>query len=136
MLISRGVIEHVPLQGHGKFIQECFRILKPGGLGYLTSSPWFAPWAGHQLAPFHIFPVKIACFLTNIFFGKDYRYNSYAEAGLYYLSFRGFKKMLIDCGFKIVHVEDPISRLNFLTRIPILREMLVQHMAFVVKKPY
>ena len=67
-VISRGVIEHVPIDQHEKFISECFRIMKPNGIGYLTSSPWYAPWAGHQLAPFHIFPIKIAYLLTNLFF--------------------------------------------------------------------
>lgn len=133
-VISRGVIEHVPIEYHKKFLQECFRVMKPNGFGYLTSSPWYAPWAGHQLAPFHIFPIKTACFLTNLFFGKKYNYSSYADADLYYLSYRGFKKMCTDVGFEIIYREDPITRLNFLTCIPLLREVLVQHMAFVVRK--
>jgi ubiquinone/menaquinone biosynthesis C-methylase UbiE len=135
IVVTRGVIEHVPVERHTNFINECFRVLKPGGIGYLTSSSWFAPWAGHQLAPFHLFPIRIACFLANFFYRKHYSYNSYAEAGLYYLSFRKFKAMLLDSGFKIQHVEDPVTRLDFLAKIPLLREVLVQHMAFVVKKP-
>lgn len=71
-VISCGVIEHVPIDQHEKFISECFRVMKPNGIGYLTSSPWYAPWARHQLSSFHIFPIKIAYLLTNLFFKKQY----------------------------------------------------------------
>lgn len=135
VVLSRGVIEHCPRTGHRKFVQECFRVLKPGGMGYLTSSPWFAPWAGHQLAPFHYLPIKTACLLANLVYGTKYHYNSYAEADLYYLSFDGFRKMLREAGFEVKYVEDPLTRLDFLARIPIFRELLIQHMAFVVQRP-
>jgi ubiquinone/menaquinone biosynthesis C-methylase UbiE len=134
-VISRGVIEHVPIGDHQKFINECYRVLKPGGIAYISSSPWLAPWAGHQLAPFHIFPIRIACFLTNFFFRKKYAYTSYAEADLYYLSFRGFKKMCEKAGFVIEYREDPVTKIDFLNYIPLVREVFVQHMAFLMRKP-
>lgn len=48
---SSNVLEHVrrPLV----MAEEMVRVTKPGGIVYLSFTPWFSPWGGHETAPWH-----------------------------------------------------------------------------------
>lgn len=45
------VLEHTP--DPNSIIDELARVLRPGGWGYLSWTPWYSPWGGHAIAPFH-----------------------------------------------------------------------------------
>ena len=48
---SSNVLEHVrrPLT----MADEMVRVTKPGGIIYLSFTPWLSPWGGHETAPWH-----------------------------------------------------------------------------------
>lgn len=49
---SSNVLEHVP--NWPAMLSEMLRILEPRtGLGYLTFTPWYSPWGGHETSPWH-----------------------------------------------------------------------------------
>lgn len=132
--LFRGVLEHIPPEGQQHSLNEIYRVLKKGGTGYFVIPPWYNPHAGHALKPFHILPFPMAKFLRELIFRKKILANSYDEERLYRITFSGMQKMLDKAGFSTVATLDTHFRLHFLTRIPLLREILVPAVAFVVRK--
>ncbi len=50
---SSNVLEHVadPVA----MLDEMVRVTKPGGTVFVSFTPWFSPWGGHETAPWHFF---------------------------------------------------------------------------------
>ncbi|MGL5849216.1 MAG: class I SAM-dependent methyltransferase [Phycicoccus sp.] len=48
---SSNVLEHVadPV----RMAEEMLRVTRPGGLVFLSWTPWFSPWGGHETSPWH-----------------------------------------------------------------------------------
>lgn len=49
--LSSNVLEHVPEPE--VMADELLRITRPGGLVYLSWTPWLSPWGGHETSPWH-----------------------------------------------------------------------------------
>ena len=45
------VLEHV--RRPWDLTAEMVRILRPGGVGYMSFTPWLSPWGGHETSPWH-----------------------------------------------------------------------------------
>jgi hypothetical protein len=60
---------------------------------------------------------------------------SYAELGLFPITFRGISHMIARSGFRVVTTKDIHFRLHFMTRIPIVKEVAVASVGIIVKKP-
>jgi SAM-dependent methyltransferase len=50
---SSNVVEH--LARPWRMADEMVRVTKPGGWVFLSFTPWFSPWGGHETAPWHFF---------------------------------------------------------------------------------
>lgn len=48
---SSNVLEHVPRPW--QMADEMVRVTAPGGTVFLSFTPWFSPWGGHETAPWH-----------------------------------------------------------------------------------
>ncbi len=134
LVLCRGVFEHIRSGWQQKALDEMYRVLKPGGLCYITVPPWYNPWAGHGLKPFHYFPFKVAKRLAEAAYGKRIEATSWEEKKLFPVTFRGMRKMISNSGFKTVDTIDTHFRMHFLTKIPILREVAVPAVAFILRK--
>ncbi|KKP75956.1 MAG: hypothetical protein UR73_C0031G0004 [candidate division WS6 bacterium GW2011_GWF1_35_23] len=134
IVLCRGVMEHIPFDLQQPSVDEIYRVTKKGGYCYFVIPPWYNPHAGHGLKPFHIFPFKVAKFLRNCIFRSNIRENSLAEMSYYPVTFRKMKKMIERGGYKIIGTQDIHFRLHFMTRIPILNEILVPAVAFIGRK--
>jgi ubiquinone/menaquinone biosynthesis C-methylase UbiE len=130
-----GVIEHLPPDAKVQALAEMRRVLKPGGLCYILTQPWWNPNAGHHLKPFHVLPFSWAKRLRRLFFGTGVRGNSYAEEELHPVTYRSMLRMIRDSGLRYERGLDVHLKLHFMTRIPLLREILVPAVGFVCTKP-
>ncbi len=48
---SSNVLEHVP-HPH-RMLDEMVRVTRPGGTVFVSFTPWWSPWGGHETAPWH-----------------------------------------------------------------------------------
>lgn len=48
---SSNVLEHVPHPW--TMLAEMSRVTKPGGTIFVSFTPWYSPWGGHETAPWH-----------------------------------------------------------------------------------
>ena len=48
---SSNVLEHV--DDPWLMLSEMVRVTRPGGIVFMSYTPWFSPWGGHETAPWH-----------------------------------------------------------------------------------
>lgn len=48
---SSNVLEHVA--DPRKMLDEMVRVTRPGGTVFLSFTPWYSPWGGHETSPWH-----------------------------------------------------------------------------------
>jgi SAM-dependent methyltransferase len=48
---SSNVLEHVP--DPWRMADEMLRVVRPGGVVFISYTVWFGPWGGHETAPWH-----------------------------------------------------------------------------------
>lgn len=48
---SSNVLEHVP--DPRRMAEEMLRVTRPGGIVFLSWTPWLSPWGGHETSPWH-----------------------------------------------------------------------------------
>lgn len=48
---SSNVLEHVPHPV--RMAEEMLRVVRPGGVVFLSWTPWLSPWGGHETSPWH-----------------------------------------------------------------------------------
>lgn len=53
VVISSNVMEHVPRPG--VVAREMVRVVRPGGLVFISYTAWASPWGGHETSPWHAF---------------------------------------------------------------------------------
>jgi len=133
-VICRGVLEHIPPEKQQQSVNELYRTTKKGGVCYILIPPWYNPHAGHDLKPFHIFPFKVAKFLRQLIFRDKINVNSFEEMRLYPITFKRMSNMISTSGFRVLATKDTHFRLHFLTKIPIIREIAVPAIAFILRK--
>lgn len=137
LVILRGVLEHIPPEKQQNSLNELYRVTKIEGICYIVIPPWYNPHAGHQLRPFHVFPFKIARFLKKPFLkrgGRVGKVDSYDELGLYRITVRKMLQMISLSNFNVVALKDTHLRLHFLTKIPLIRELVIPAMTFILQK--
>ena len=134
VVICRGVLEHIPTSRLPQAIKEMCRINKPGGICYIVIPPWYTPHAGHQLKPFHLLPFRYAKRLRELFFREKIEQHSFEEMNLYKITVRGMLNLLECTPYKIIKMQDVHFRIHFLTKIPLLRELIIPAVAFILEK--
>ena len=131
-IFSCSLIEHIKLPEN--MLVESRRVLKPKGFLYLSFPPFYSPFGGHNVKPFHFLGERIAIKITNFLKNKNYvNYETFwGDFGLHRRTIKGVKKLLLNYGFEIKYIWTRFSLLNT-TKIPFLNEFLTWHVCFLCK---
>jgi len=145
LVVCASLIEHVPVPMD--LIHEMLRVLRVGGIAYLSFPPFYTPIGGHQFSPFHLLGERMALRIVHL----RGLYRSHRWLQEHYPTFPpSFSKMFGDWGLyplTIAQVEKllrafPVQVIERSTRwlpvdfsgIPILREFLTWHVQFLLRK--
>ena len=133
VVLLRGVLQHIPTRKKLKSLQEMHRVLKKGGIGYIMIPPWWSPLSGQELKPFQYFGFGLAKHFSNTIMGRKISAKNLAELGLWPMTFRSTWKYIQWANFKILKTTDILGRMHFLTRVPIVNELLPS-VGFIIEK--
>jgi len=137
-VFCREVLEHVnPHECLQRCVNEMYRVTKKGALCYISIPPWHNPFAGHACMPFHYFPYRIAkrlafFFYKNPILPRDSQ--SWEEYGVFHITFKKMRHIISNSGFQVLATKDHHFRLDFMTRIPLVREVAVPVVVFILRK--
>jgi SAM-dependent methyltransferase len=130
LVFCASLLEHVP---HPRLLlKEIKRVLRPGGLAYISFPPFYSPAGGHQFKPYHLLGERLAIRLSG--FKSEGYATCFGDWGLYPLSIRQAHRMLGEVGWHIKNMSTRFFPLN-VARIPLVGEFLTWHVQFVVCKP-
>jgi len=114
-IFCASLIEHVP-HPH-LLLEEIKRVLRPGGLAYVSFPPFYSPVGGHQFKPYHLLGERLAIRLSG--FDCERFATCFGAWGLYRLTIRQVRRMLKETGLQIKNMTTRFSPLN-VARIPLL----------------
>lgn len=145
MVICASLIEHVPAPVN--LIREIQRVLRMGGIAYLSFPPFYSPVGGHQFSPFHLFGERIALWIARrrgLYRGQPWLQERYPEApasfsrafgawGLYPLTIARVEKILHSFPLRVIEKSTRWLPVDF-SGLPVLGEFLTWHVQFLLGK--
>jgi 2-polyprenyl-3-methyl-5-hydroxy-6-metoxy-1,4-benzoquinol methylase len=146
VVFCASLIEHVadPL----RLVQEIERLLKPGGVAYVSFPPYYSIKGGHEYSPFHYLGQKAAlrivrhkqgmpAWVDQLYHATDQVTsfsNLYRGWGLYIMTIGKFRRLLRQTGFILMDISTRYLPASFI-RWPVVGEFLTWHAQFLLKKP-
>lgn len=127
------VLEHVP--DPWGLLEETIRILRPGGLLYLSFTNWYSPWGGHETSPWHYLGGERAALRYQRRCGQPPK-NRYG-VNLFPVHIREVWQWLSD--HPQVAIAEAVPRYypswcRFVLHIPAVREVATWNPAFVLRR--
>ncbi|MFK8066883.1 MAG: class I SAM-dependent methyltransferase [Gammaproteobacteria bacterium] len=125
------------------FILKLMRsTLKPDGRLLITfGPPWYAPFGSHMQyfckVPWInlVFSEKTIMSVRSLYRNDGAEYYKDIKSGLNQMSLKKFETLAKECDLHIEHAHyTGVKNLNFLTRIPYLRELFTNQVSVIVKK--
>lgn len=139
------LIEHVAQPA--QLLAEIERVLKPGGVCYLSFPPYYSPRGGHEFAPFHYLGERVALRLVQRRQRHDWerrlydvsaRPQSFADLfhgwGLYKMTIAKFQRLLKDTHLRCRDLSTRYFPISFI-RVPLIGEVLTWHAQCLLVKP-
>ena len=130
---SSNVIEH--LREPWRMAEEMVRVTRPGGLIYLSFTPWYSPWGGHETAPWHYLGGDRARRRYLRTRGREPK-NAYGQT-LFAHRVSDALRWAADCADAEVVTALPRYHPRWawwLTRVPAVREVALWNLALVMRK--
>lgn len=87
------------------------------------------------MKPFHVLPFRVAKFFAEKTKGIRIEANDLSGLGLYPITFSKLKRLMKSSGFELVRIGDAVLRMDWLTKIPLANEVLVQHVYVLGRRP-
>lgn len=133
VVYSSNVLEHV--SEPWTVAEEMLRVLRPGGLAFISYTVWFGPWGGHETAPWHFLGGHRARRRYRRKHGVEPK-NRFGES-LFAVTVRDGMRWAAEQ--HPLEVVDLTARYNprwahVLLHVPLVREVLTWNLAIVVRK--
>jgi len=124
-------------------LRDMMSALRPGGHMLITfGPPWFSPWGSHMhffcRMPWVniLFREKTVMTVRSRYRQDGARRYEDVESGLNKMSVRKFERIVRACHLEVVQQRyGAFKRLNFLTRIPLIRELCTIRVTVVLRRP-
>ena len=139
-ILTKDSMEHFPDPAH--VLKECRRILRPGGLIFITFGPlWLSPYGAHvwYFTPIPwvhlLFSERTIMSVRSRFRNDGAKRYEEVEGGLNRMTLRKFYRVIKDAGLQIERIDlYPVKKLVPLTYIPGLREFFTNKVVCVLQK--
>ena len=141
IVITQNAMEHFPEPD--AIVREMSTLLRPGGKILLTfGPPWFAPYGSHmqffcRVPWLNLLFTERTVMRVRATYRNDgaERYES-VESGLNRMSIRKFERIMAQSGLRMRRAKYTcVKQLNGLSRIPLLRELVINHVTAVLERP-
>lgn len=144
VVFCASLIEHV--RRPDWLLREVRRVLRSGGICYLSFPPFYSPRGGHEFSPFHYLGEKVALKLVH----RDHNVpdwlheyydiqpsarsfvESYRGWGLYRVTISQVRRWVRQTGFTVRHFGTRYLPVNLAT-VPILGEVLAWHIHMILE---
>jgi arabinofuranan 3-O-arabinosyltransferase len=118
-----------------RMADELVRVTKPGGVVFLSFTPWFGPWGGHETAPWHYLGGRRA----SRRFERRNRRPPKNDFGTTLFAYRVATALRWARGRADVDVVAAFPRYHpkwawWVVRVPVLREVLTWNLALVLRR--
>lgn len=134
LVLLRGVLQHIPTNLKLKSLYEMRRVLKNGGIAYIMIPPWWSPLSGQNIKPFQYFGFPLAKHFSNTIMRRKIKAKNLAELGLWPMTIRSTLHYIKSADFRVLKSYDILFRMHLLTKIPVLGEVLLPSVGFILKK--
>jgi SAM-dependent methyltransferase len=140
LIISQNSMEH--FSDPEGIIRLMKSLLNQDGKIFITfGPPWFAPYGSHMKF-FTNIPWVNVLFSENTVMRVRARYRDDGarryedvEFGLNKMSLNKFEKLITQCGMRITHRKyEAVKKINFLSHIPGIRELMTNHVTCLLEK--
>jgi len=145
LVFCASLIEHVP--DGSVLLREAWRVVRPGGYGYVSFPPFYSPRGGHQFAPFHLLGERVATWLylrtragktpawqRGIVAEGDSYSRAYHGFGLHRVTIAAVRRWVARVGWEAVSLSTRFSPVNT-AKWPVVGEFLTWHAEFLLRKP-
>lgn len=130
---SSNVLEHVP--DPAGLIAEMIRVIKPGGLIYLSFTNWYSPWGGHEMSPWHLLGANFAAHRYLRKYGRPPKHT--VGQNLY--------RVHVGPTLRLIRARDDVeivdqlpryypSWCRFILRLPWLRELVTWNLLVIARR--
>jgi SAM-dependent methyltransferase len=141
VVISQNAMEHYP--DPVAILEEMRRLLKPSGKLLITfGPPWFAPYGSHMdffcNVPWLnlLFSERTVMTVRARFRNDGAVHYEDCESGLNKMSVAKFSRVVAASGLKMEYYRyDCVKGLNFLGKLPLLRELFINHVTCTLTVP-
>jgi SAM-dependent methyltransferase len=142
VVISQNSMEHFP--DPAAILADMRRVITPSGLILMTfGPPWYAPYGSHM----HFFckipwlqlwcPESVVMKVRAKYVQDGAKRYPECTGGLNKMSLRKFERLLRHSGLNVVRKRyTGVKGFNFLTRIPVLRELFTVHATVILTRKY
>ena len=135
VVISQNSMEH--FSDPAAILEQMTSVLKPGGKLFITfGPPWLSPYGSHMSFFTRIPWVNLLFSEATVmsvrarFISDGARRYEEAEGGLNKMTVRKFEHIVQSCGLRLAYRRyQCIKRLDFLGKLPIARELFVNHIS-------
>jgi SAM-dependent methyltransferase len=143
--VCASLIEHIACPD--RLLAELARVVRPGGIVYISFPPFYSPRGGHQLSPFHYLGERCAIALSRRLRGRTSNWvrSTYPDNpesldtlwggwGLHVLTIGKFERLLQGTPLRLRERSTRLLPVDF-SGIPVMREVLTWHVQYLLDKP-